>query len=92
MRHDEIMERWKWHYDKMLNEENPRAVFGDGVPNEGLTPDIKIEEVDVILKRMKNGKAMGPDNCSGGLQERGRRSGRYVVGSVTEDFRAGENA
>ena len=45
----------------MLNEENPRTVFGDGVPNEGLTPAIHRKEVEVALKGMKHGKAMGPD-------------------------------
>ena len=37
---DKIIEQWKYYYDKLLNEENPRAVFGDGVPNEGFTPHI----------------------------------------------------
>ena len=37
------------------------TVFGDGVPNEGLTPPITREEVEVALKGMKHGKAMGPD-------------------------------
>ena len=31
------------------------------MPNEGLTPAINRKEVDVALKRMKLGKAMGPD-------------------------------
>ena len=34
----QIIERWKSYYGKLLNEDNPRTVFGDGVPNEGLTP------------------------------------------------------
>ena len=38
--HDQIIERWKGYFGKLLNEENPRTVFGDGVPNEGLTPAI----------------------------------------------------
>ena len=48
-------------FGKLLNEENPRTVFGDGVPNEGLTPAINRKEVEVALKEMKLGKAMGPD-------------------------------
>ena len=36
------------------------TVFGDGVPNEGLTPAIN-REVEVALKGMENRKAMGPD-------------------------------
>ena len=59
--HDQIIERWKGYYGNLLNEENPRTVFGDGVPNEGLTPAINRKEVEVALKGMKLGKAMGPD-------------------------------
>ena len=59
--HDEIIERWKEYYGKLLNEENPRTVFGDGVPHEGLTPAIKRKEVEVALNGMKHVKAMGPD-------------------------------
>ena len=33
----------------------------DGVPNDGLTPAINREEVEVALKGMKHGKAMGQD-------------------------------
>ena len=59
--HDKIIERWKGYYGNLLNEDNPRRVFGDGVPNEGLTPAINRKEVEVALKGMKLGKAMGPD-------------------------------
>ena len=60
--HDKIIERWKIYYGKLLNEENPMTIFGDVGPNEGLTPAIKGgEELEVALKRMKHGKAMGPD-------------------------------
>ena len=59
--HDKIIERWKGYYGKLLNEENPGTVFGDGVPNEGLTPAINKKEVEVALKGMKHGKSMGPD-------------------------------
>ena len=38
--HHKIIERWKGYYGKLLNEENPMTAFGDGVPNEGLTPAI----------------------------------------------------
>ena len=56
-----IIERWKGYYGKLLNEENPRKVFSDGVPHEGLTPAINSPEVEVALNGMKHGKAMGPD-------------------------------
>ena len=34
---DMIIRRWKGYFDKLLNEENTRSIFDDGVPNEGLT-------------------------------------------------------
>ena len=59
--HDQISERWKGYYGKLLNEENPKTVFGDGVANEGLSPAINRKEVELALKGIKHGKAMGPD-------------------------------
>ena len=61
MENDKIIERWKGYYGKLLNEENPRTVFDDGVPIEELTPAINREEVEMALRGIKHGKAMGPD-------------------------------
>ena len=58
---DMIIGRWKGYFDKLLNEENPRSIFDDGVPNEGLTQGISRDEVKVAISRMKNGKATGMD-------------------------------
>ena len=60
-KYDKIIERWKGYYGKLLNEENQMRVFDDGVSHEGLIPAINREEVEVALKGMKHGKAMGPD-------------------------------
>ena len=56
-----IVGRWKDYFYKLLNEENPRSIFDDEVPNEGLTPGISRNEVKVAISRMKNGKATGMD-------------------------------
>ena len=48
--HYKIIERWKVYYGKLLNEEKPMAVFGDVLPNQGLTPAINRKEVEVALK------------------------------------------
>ena len=58
---DMIIERWKGYFDKLLNEDNPRSIFDDGVLNEGLTQGISRNEVKVAISRMKNGKATGMD-------------------------------
>ena len=87
--HDKIIERWKGYYGKLLNEENPRTVFDDGVRNEGLTPAINRGGT----RRNKTWKGDGTRrNSRGGMEEPRRRRGRYVAGSAPEDFRAGENA
>ena len=54
-----IIGRWKGYFDKLLNEENPRSIFDDGVPNKWLTQGISRNEVKVAISRMKNGKATG---------------------------------
>ena len=58
---DMIIGRWKGYFDKLLNEENPRFIFNDGVPNKGVTQGISRNEVKVAISRMKNGKATGMD-------------------------------
>ena len=58
---DMIIRRWKGYFDKLLNEENPRSIFDDGVPNKGLTQGISRNEVKVAISRMKNGEATGMD-------------------------------
>ena len=62
---DMIIERWKGYFDKLLNEENPRSIFDDGVPNEELTQGISRDDVKVAISRMKNGKATGMDGYNG---------------------------
>ena len=58
---DMIIGRRKGYFDKLLNEENPWSIFGDGVPNEGLTQGISRNEVSVAISRMKNRKAREMD-------------------------------
>ncbi|KAK3894199.1 hypothetical protein Pcinc_002033 [Petrolisthes cinctipes] len=57
----EIQNRWKVYFEKLLNEENERRVFGEGTVNVRDTPEISREEVKIALRKMKNGKALGPD-------------------------------
>ena len=58
---DHIVERWKTYFEKLLNEENPRSLFGDGQQNHGVVREVTRSEVERALKKMKNAKATGPD-------------------------------
>ena len=57
----DIQSRWKQYFERLLNEENQRTLYGDGVPNFGVTKEIERQEVKEALERMKDGKATGPD-------------------------------
>lgn len=56
-----IKKRWSDYFSKLLNEERPRVDRGKGIANENVTIGIERGEVSEALKRMKNGKAVGPD-------------------------------
>ena len=55
------MGRRKGYFDKLLNGENRRFVFEDGLPNDGLTHGIGRNEVSVTLSRMKKGETTDID-------------------------------
>ncbi|XP_068243731.1 uncharacterized protein [Palaemon carinicauda] len=59
---NEIKRRWKTYFEVLLNEENPRSVFEDGLQNEAVTIGVTRIEVEQPVKKMKNIKAAGPDN------------------------------
>ena len=42
---DKIKNRWGGYYEGLLNEENPRVVFQNGVPNEAVIPMVSRGEV-----------------------------------------------
>ena len=58
---EEIKNRWREYFDKLLNEENPRSVRENGIANERVVPNISRREVRRALNKMKKGKAVGPD-------------------------------
>ncbi|KAG8231094.1 hypothetical protein J437_LFUL011062 [Ladona fulva] len=58
---DKIQSRWKEYFHKLLNEENPRGHHEDGEASEGVVQDISKAEVEGVLRKMKNGKAVGVD-------------------------------
>ena len=57
-----MLKRWKEYFEKLMNEENnrdPRTKEAEVV--NGKVNCISREEVKKALKRMKKGKAVGPD-------------------------------
>ncbi|XP_037772663.1 uncharacterized protein LOC119568275 [Penaeus monodon] len=55
------IKRWEEYFSKLLNEENERLIRGDGDANQGAVLQISRIEVQQAPKKMKNGKATGPD-------------------------------
>jgi len=60
---EEIMKRWHTYFTRLMNEENPREAQED-VQEDNLDEMEAIMEAQAksALKKMKNGKAVGPDN------------------------------
>ena len=65
MKEDEIRHRWQEYFDKLFNRENENStvrlddLFDD--TNRRFVRRIQVQEGREALKRMKVGKAMGPD-------------------------------
>ena len=60
---DSVMRRWKEYFEELMNVENEREERTDraeAVNQE--VPQISKEEVRAAMKRMKRGKAVGPDD------------------------------
>ena len=85
---EKIKDRWKSYFEMLLNEENPRTVFEDGVQNEGVTPGIERREVKVALQRAKKGRRW--DRME--FQWRFGSAWERKQGPATEDLWTGENA
>ena len=57
-----VLKRWKEYFEKLVNDENnrdPRTEEAE-VVNEEVNCDSR-EEVKIALRKMKKGKAVGPD-------------------------------
>ena len=60
---DKILKRWQEYFRKLMNEENPRELREElQVEVHTEMANITCSEVEKALKKMKNGKAVGPDN------------------------------
>ncbi|KAK3562935.1 hypothetical protein QTP86_011609 [Hemibagrus guttatus] len=60
---ESVQRRWKEYFEELMNEENEREKRGEGVNSvEQEVDKIRKDEFRKALKRMKSGKAVGPDD------------------------------
>ncbi|KAK3554879.1 hypothetical protein QTP86_000914 [Hemibagrus guttatus] len=60
---ESVQRRWKEYFEELMNEENEREKRVEGVNSvEQKVDKIRKDEVRKALKRMKSGKAAGPDD------------------------------
>ncbi|KAK3517653.1 hypothetical protein QTP70_014779 [Hemibagrus guttatus] len=60
---DSVQRRWKEYFEELMNEENEREKRVEGVNSvEQKVDKIRKDEIRKALKRMKSGKAVGPDD------------------------------
>ncbi|KAK3536438.1 hypothetical protein QTP86_009951 [Hemibagrus guttatus] len=60
---ESVQRRWKEYFEELMNEENEREKRVEGVNSvEQEVDKIRKDEVRKALKRMKSGKAVGPDD------------------------------
>ncbi|KAK3516660.1 hypothetical protein QTP70_021999 [Hemibagrus guttatus] len=60
---ESVQRRWKEFFEELMNEENEREKRVEGVNSvEQKVDKIRKDEVRKALKRMKSGKAVGPDD------------------------------
>ena len=58
-----VLKRWKNYYEEMMNRENERETRIDSINGTYEdVPRVTKEEVRTAMKKMKNGKAVGPDD------------------------------
>ncbi|KAK3510194.1 hypothetical protein QTP70_026787, partial [Hemibagrus guttatus] len=60
---ESVQRRWKQYFEELMNEENEREKRVEGVNSvEQKVDKIRKDKVRKALKRMKSGKAVGPDD------------------------------
>ncbi|XP_047543178.1 uncharacterized protein LOC125075508 [Vanessa atalanta] len=69
-RDEEIKERWKIYFEKLMNEENDwNGIVQEAQVNKGLVREISMDEIMTAVKSMENGKALGPDDRMDGVKD-----------------------
>ena len=82
----DILIRWKDHFEKLLNEENERFIRDDGEPNDQLVREVTRQEVEMALKKMKDGKAIGPDGIPVEVWKALGREGVEMLHQLTREI------
>ncbi|CAG9568035.1 unnamed protein product [Danaus chrysippus] len=60
--HASVKERWRCYFKELLNTQHPCSLPTEPPPNLGLIAPITPDETRNCLRRMKNRKAVGPDD------------------------------
>ena len=86
----DILIRWKDYFEKLLNEENERFIRDDGEPNNQLVQEVTRQEVEMALKKMKDGKAIGPDGIPVEVWKALGREGVDMLHQLTREIMENE--
>lgn len=65
--HEDINNRWHEYYKELLNEEFSSQSFCPSAPAQGPIHEVTLCEVKQALRKMKNHKALGPDEIPADL-------------------------
>ncbi|KAK3559648.1 hypothetical protein QTP86_013601, partial [Hemibagrus guttatus] len=83
---DSVQRRWKEYFEELMNEENEREKRVEGVNSvEQKVDKIRKDEVRKALKRMKSGKAVGPDDIPVEYRD-GQRELHYVFVNLEKAY------
>ncbi|KAK3539065.1 hypothetical protein QTP86_023506 [Hemibagrus guttatus] len=92
---ESVQRRWKEYFEELMNEENEREKRVEGVNSvEQKVDNIRKDEVRKALKRMKSGKAVGPDDIPveqyGFMPRKSRPDAIFALRILMEKYRDGQ--
>ncbi|KAK3560325.1 hypothetical protein QTP86_006298 [Hemibagrus guttatus] len=92
---ESVQRRWKEYFEELMNEENEREKRVEGVNSvEQKVDKIRKDEVRKALKRMKSGKAVGPDDIPveqyGFMPRKSTTDAIFALRTLMEKYRDGQ--
>ncbi|KAK3545034.1 hypothetical protein QTP86_033232 [Hemibagrus guttatus] len=92
---ESVQRRWKEYFEELMNEENEREKRVQGVNSvEQKVDKIRKDEVRKALKRMKSGKAAGPDDIPveqyGFMPRKSTTDAIFALRILMEKYRDGQ--